>query len=156
MDESLDTLHRALAEFGAEPGALLPVLHSVQDAFGHIPPELVAPIAGALNLSPAEVHGVVRFYPHFRERPRGRHVVRICRAEACQAVGAVALAERATQHLECGFHETSADGAVSLEPVHCLGQCAAGPALMIDGREVHGRVSPERLDELLARLEEEP
>jgi len=156
MVEPHDTLQRVLAGAGDRPEALLPVLHAVQDALGHIPPELVAPIAGALNLSPAEVHGVIRFYPHFRERPRGRHLVQLCRAEACQSVGAVTLAERATQHLECGFHETSADGAVSLEPVHCLGQCAAGPALMIDGREVHGRVSLERLDELLSRLQEEP
>jgi formate dehydrogenase subunit gamma len=154
MDEPYDTLQRVLAGVGDRPGALLPVLHAVQDALGHIPPELVAPIASALNLSPAEVHGVICFFPHFRERPRGRHVVQLCRAEACQAVGAGALAERAARHLNCDFHGTSADGAVSLEPVHCLGQCAAGPALMIDEHEVHGRVSPERLDALLARLEE--
>ncbi|HEU0200972.1 MAG TPA: formate dehydrogenase subunit gamma [Burkholderiaceae bacterium] len=133
------------------PGALLPLLHDVHDRLGHIPDAAVAPIARALNLSRAEVHGVITFYHHFRRTPGGRHTVRLCQAEACQSRGAEALAQHAQGALGCGWHETSADGAVTLEPVYCLGQCACSPALMIDD-EVHARVTPARFDRLLTLL----
>ncbi len=138
----------AIAAHRDRPGALLPILHAVQDAIGHIPPEAVPAIAAALNLTRAEVHGVVSYYHHFRTAPGGRHTLRLCQAEACQAVGAAALADHARTALGCGFHEATADGALGLEPVYCLGQCAAGPAAMLD-EEVHARLSPAELDALI-------
>jgi formate dehydrogenase subunit gamma len=132
-----------------QPGPLLLVLHAIQDEWGHIPPEAPALIAAGLNLSRAEVHGVVSFYHHFRRTPPGRHLLQLCRAEACQSMHAAELAAHASGRLGIGFHETSADGRFSLEPVYCLGNCACAPALMIDG-ELHGRVTNARLDELLA------
>lgn len=133
------------------PGALLPILHAVQDAIGFVPSEAVQLIASELNLSRAEVHGVVTFYHYFRTRRGGRHVVHLCRAEACQALGAAALEAHAKKTLGIDFHATSSDGAVTLEPVYCLGNCALGPALMID-TELKGRVSAGRFDELMASL----
>ncbi len=133
------------------PGALLPILHAIQDTQGYVPPDAVPVIARALNLSRAEVHGVITFYHHFREQPAGRHVVQVCRAEACQAVGADALASHARRALGCDFHETTADGSVTLEPVYCLGQCACGPAVMI-GEQLHGRVDAARFDALMHAL----
>lgn len=142
------TLEALIARHKAMPGAMLPILHAIQGAVGYIPPEAVPLIADALNVSRAEVHGVITFYHHFRQTPPGRHVVRICRAEACQAVGGEALAAHATATLACDFHETTGDGAFSLEPVYCLGQCACGPAIMI-GDDVHARVSPDKFNRLL-------
>jgi len=133
-------------------GALLPILHDIQDAFGHVPQQSIPLIARELNLSRAEVHGVLTFYHHFRQQPAGRHVIRICRAEACQAVGANALLEHAQARLDCGLHETTADGGITLEPVCCLGQCAIGPALLVDEDELHGRMSPDAFDELAGAL----
>jgi formate dehydrogenase subunit gamma len=135
------------------PGALLPILHEIQDTQGYIPDDAVPVIARALNLSRAEVHGVITFYHHFRQQPAGRHVVQVCRAEACQSVGAEALADHAQRALGCGFHETTADGQVTLEPVFCLGQCACGPAVMI-GEQLHGYVDPRRFDALIRSLRE--
>lgn len=146
-----DTLQAILETHRRQPGALLPVLHAIQDTMGYIPAEAV-PMVAALNLSRAEVHGVITFYHHFRQQPPGRHVLRLCRAEACQSVGGEALADHARATLGCDFHETTADGAVTLEPVYCLGQCAAGPALMVDPADVHGRVTPEDFDGLVAEL----
>jgi formate dehydrogenase subunit gamma len=120
-------------------GPLLPILHAVQAAFGCIPEAAVPQIAKALMLSKAEVHGVVSFYHDFREAPAGRHVLKLCRAEACQTVGADAVADRIKTALGIGWHETTPDGRVTLEPVFCLGLCACGPAAMVDGRLV-GRV----------------
>jgi formate dehydrogenase subunit gamma len=137
-----------------KPGALLPILHAVQQALGFVPPEGVGIIAKELNLSRAEVHGVVTFYHYFRSQRPGRHVVHLCRAEACQALGAVALEAHAKTSLGIDFHGTSADGAVSLEPVYCLGNCALGPSLMIDD-ELKGRVSAERFDALMSALRAE-
>jgi len=142
---------RACAEGKDQPGALLPILHAVQDAIGFVPADAVSLIATQLNLSRAEVHGVVTFYHYFRSQRGGRHVVHLCRAEACQALGAAALERHAKRSLGVDFHGTSADGAVTLEPVYCLGNCALGPALMID-EELKGRVSPERFDELMQPL----
>jgi formate dehydrogenase subunit gamma len=133
------------------PGGLLPILHAVQEALGFVPPGAVALIAHELNLSRAEVHGVVTFYHYFRTQRGGRHVVHVCRAEACQALGAVGLEAHVKKSLGVEFHGTSADGAVTLEPVYCLGNCALGPSLMIDD-QLQGRVSAERFDELMAPL----
>ncbi|MAW87321.1 MAG: formate dehydrogenase subunit gamma [Phyllobacteriaceae bacterium] len=130
-------------------GPLLPILHDVQHAFGHLPDEALRTVADGLNLSRAEVHGVASFYHDFRDAPAGRHVLKICRAEACQASGGDAIAERAASRLKIAFGETTADGAVTLEAVYCLGLCACGPAAMIDGR-VAGRLDDARLDALLA------
>jgi formate dehydrogenase subunit gamma len=131
------------------PGALMPILHAVQEALGHVPKDSVPLIARELNLSLAEVHGVVSFYHYFRQHPGGRHIVHLCRAEACQAVGATELERHAKQSLRVDFHGTTADGAISLEPVYCLGNCALGPSIMIDN-QLQGRVSPARFDALMA------
>jgi len=144
-EEQAAVLH-ACAAGKDEPGALLPILHAVQEAIGFVPADAVSLIAQELNLSRAEIHGVVR--------RGGRHVVHLCRAEACQSVGAAALEQHAKRSLGVDFHGTSADGMVTLEPVYCLGNCALGPALMID-EELQGRVSPGRFDELMQSLRRE-
>lgn len=133
------------------PGALLPLLHALQDAFRYVPDEAVPIIASTLNLSRAEVHGVISFYHHFRREAPGRHIVQICRAEACQAMGAATLEAHAKRVLGCDFHETTADQAVTLEPVYCLGNCACGPSMMIDD-EIIGRVDCETFDTYLTEL----
>ena len=142
------------ARLSALPGALLPVLHAVQDALGYVPKDAVPLIAHALNLSRAEVHGVVSFYHYYRTEKPGRHVVQLCRAEACQAVGAAHLEAHAKRTLGVDFHGTTADGAVTLEPVYCLGNCALGPAAMVDDR-LQGRVTPQRFDALIARARQD-
>jgi formate dehydrogenase iron-sulfur subunit len=131
-----------------KPGALLPILHAVQDAIGYVPPESVPAIAEGLNLSRAEVHGVVSFYHYFRDTPPGRHTIQLCRAEACQSMDARALEAHVEKRLGIGLHQTTPDGEYSLEAVYCLGQCACSPAVMIDG-DVHGRVTPDRFDRLV-------
>lgn len=148
----IETVRRILAELKSRPGPLLEILHGIQDSLGYVPAGAVPVIASELNLSRAEVHGVFTFYHHFRKARPGRHRLQICRAESCQSMGAEALAEHATRRLGVGFEETTADGAFSLHPVYCLGNCACSPAVMIDG-ELYGRVTPERLDELLAERE---
>jgi formate dehydrogenase subunit gamma len=130
-------------------GPLLPILHAVQAEFGHVPQDVLPVIAKSLNLSRAEVHGVVSFYHDFREEPTGRHVVKLCRAEACQAMGADRVAAHAQAVLGVDWHGTTLDGAVTLEPIFCLGLCACAPAAMVDGRIV-GRVDEARIDALLA------
>jgi formate dehydrogenase subunit gamma len=129
-------------------GAMLPILHDIQHAFGCVPEEAVPLIAKAMNLSRAEVHGVVTFYHDFRRTPPGRHTVQICRAEACQAMGGDAIADKAQKLLGIGFGDTSNDGRVSLEPIYCLGLCACAPAAMIDG-EVVGRLTPGNIADVL-------
>jgi len=141
----------ALVEWKDVPGALLPILHAVQDAIGHIPAEALPLIAHGLNLSRAEVHGVVSFYHYFRTRPAGKHIVYLCRAEACQSMGARALEAHAKRSLGVDFHETSADGSVTLEPVYCLGNCACAPSLLVDG-QLHGRVDAAAFDALIDAL----
>ena len=138
-----------LAAHAGLEGPLLPILHAVQAEFGHLPQEALPVIAKALNLSRAEVHGVMSFYHDFREEPAGRHVVKLCRAEACQAMGADRVAAHAKATLGVDWHGTTVDGAVTLEPIFCLGLCACAPAAMVDGRIV-GRVNEARLDALLA------
>lgn len=143
---------RAAAIVAAEArreGALLPILHAIQGEFGCVPAAAVPLIAKALNLSRAEVHGVISFYHDFRRHPPGRHILQLCRAEACQSMGADALAARAREQLGLGWGETSKDGAVTLEPVFCLGLCACAPSAMLDGQPV-ARLNPDRLDALLA------
>lgn len=134
------------------PGALLPLLHAVQDELGYVPASAVPLIAQALNLSRADVHGVLSFYHHFRTSPPGRHVLQLCRAESCQAMGSAALEALAKKQLGIDFHATSANGAVTLEPAYCLGNCALSPALLVDG-ELVGRVTPQRLAALIDTLE---
>ena len=146
-----------LARHATEPGALLPILHEVQDALGHIPRDVVPQIAEGLNLSRAEVHGVVTYYHHFRSEAPGRHIVQVCRAEACKSMGADALFEHAQQRLGCEAHgghgATSADGAFTLNPVFCLGLCASSPAIVIDER-LHARMTAQRFDALIGKLGE--
>jgi formate dehydrogenase subunit gamma len=145
-----ETIERCVAAAVAgardEPGPLLEILHSVQDTLGCVPAEAVPLIADALNLSRAEVHGVVSFYHHFREKPAGQHTIQLCRAEACQAMRGDALAEFAKQRLKIGFGETRPDGKVTLEAVYCLGNCACAPSAVIDG-QLRGRLDWEALEE---------
>ena len=139
----------AVQACGKLQGPLLPVLHAIQDRLSWVPPRAVPLIAFELNLSRAEVHGVLSFYHYFRQSKPGSHVLYLCRAEACQAAGAVALEAHAKRRLGVDFHGTTADGRFTLEPVYCLGNCACGPSLMID-RELHAGVTPARFDELVA------
>jgi formate dehydrogenase subunit gamma len=129
-------------------GPLLPILHGIQEEFGYVPSESLPVIAEALNISNAEVYGVVTFYHDYRKHPAGRHVLKLCRAEACQSMGGDAIAARLQQLLGVGFHETAKDGSVTLEPIYCLGLCACAPAAMLDG-EVIGRLDADRLDEIV-------
>jgi formate dehydrogenase subunit gamma len=142
--EEVITAHTHLA------GATLPILHALQEEFGYVPEEAEPMIAHALNLSRAEVHGVVSFYHDFRRTPPGRHVLKLCRAEACQSVGADALHEHACKRLGVELGETTKDGAVTVEQVFCLGLCASGPSAMLDGKPI-GRLTSDRLDALLER-----
>lgn len=153
-DPRLPQLRAILAELGARPGPLLPVLHAVQDAFGCIPAELVGPIADGLNLSRAEVHGVVTYYHFFRSEPAGRHVLEVCRAESCQAMGGEGLWQHACASLGLpAGGGTTADGALTLQPVYCLGLCAQSPAAALD-EHPHARLDARRLEALLARAQE--
>lgn len=147
--ESNSTLERILAQHAGLPGPLLPILHAVQDELGCIAPAYVARIADALNLSRAEVHGVISFYHYFRQHEPGRHVVHVCRAEACQAMRSEATEQHAKRELGVEYGGTSADGLFTLEAAYCLGNCAAAPTVMID-EKLYGRVTPERLDAILA------
>jgi formate dehydrogenase subunit gamma len=140
----------ACGRLKALPGALLPILHAVQEALKFVPKDAVPLIARELNLSVAEVHGVVTFYHYFLQERPGRHVVHLCRAEACQALGSVALEAHAKAALTVDFHGTTRDGAITLEPVYCLGNCALGPSIMID-QQLHGRVTAERFDALVTQ-----
>lgn len=147
---STDAIDEILARFADTEGALLPILHAVQAVEGYVPADVIPRIADSLNLSRAEVHGVVSYYHHFRQKPAGKVVVQICRAEACQAVGADAFAQDAVKVLGCDFHESTKDGAITLEPVYCLGQCACGPSVMIND-DVHLRMTIDRLKVLVDR-----
>lgn len=144
-----DRVEDILATHAGMEGPLLPILHAVQAAFGYVPQSVLPQIAKALNLSKAEVHGVVSFYHDFRDESAGRHVLKLCRAEACQAMGADRVADHARDALGVDWHGTTKDGAVTLEPVFCLGLCACGPAAMVDGRLV-GRCDEARVDALIA------
>jgi len=140
-----------IAEHKGLEGPLLPILHGIQEEFGFVPNESLPVIAQALNISNAEVHGVVTFYHDYRREPAGRHVIKLCQAEACQSMGSDAVAARLKQLLGIGFHETAQDGSVTLEPVYCLGLCACAPAAMVDG-QVIGRLDADALDEIVAEV----
>jgi formate dehydrogenase subunit gamma len=137
-----------IAAHQAGEGPLLPILHALQETFGHVPREAVPMVAESLNLSRAEVHGVVTFYHDYRAEPAGRHVIKLCRAEACQSMGCESLVEHAEQKLHVACGETTADGRVTLEPVYCLGLCATAPSALVDGRVV-GRLTAQKLDAIL-------
>ena len=142
-------LVRTIAEkHVSRPGPLLPILHAIQDEFGFVPSSAVPVIAEVLNLSRAEIHGVITFYHFFRETEPGKQILYLCRAEACQAMGARKLERHVKERLGVDYHETTSDGRFSLEPVYCLGNCACSPAVMIDDF-VYGRVTPERFDSLV-------
>jgi formate dehydrogenase subunit gamma len=145
MMQTVQTIVEGLKD---KPGALLPILHSVQNALSYVPPESVPTIAKALNLSRAEVHGVISFYHYFRDTPAGKHTVRVCRAESCLAMGGKALESYVKTKLGIDYHETTADRNYSLEAVYCLGNCACSPAIQIDN-DVYGRVTAESFNEIL-------
>ncbi len=145
-------VHDIIARLKDKPGALLPVLHGIQDALGYIPADSVPSIARELNLSRAEVHGVISFYHYFRQTPPGKHTIHVCRAESCQAMGASQLEAHVKATLGIDFHETTADGQYSLEAVYCLGLCACSPAVQID-HDLYGRVSPGTFDRIINELE---
>ena len=147
--QQTEKIQTHIAQHKAMPGALLPLLHAIQDDFGYVPEDAYLPISKALALSVAEVHGVVTFYHHFRRHPAGKHILQICRAESCQAMGAVKLEADIIAALGIDFHETTKDGAITLEPIYCLGNCACSPAVMMDD-EVYGRMDAAKVAELVA------
>lgn len=153
MQDQLDRVSSHIESHQAMAGGLLPLLHAIQDDLGYVPQESYALISRALNLSVAEIHGVVSFYHHFRTQPPGRHILHLCRAESCQAMGCQSLETHIKQQLGIDFHETSSDGAITLEPIYCLGNCALSPAVMLDER-VHGRMNVAEIDALLAAARE--
>jgi formate dehydrogenase subunit gamma len=138
------TLNAIFTKHRHQAGALLPILHDIQHALGYVPEEAVPLIAQELNLSRAEVHGVITYYHHFRRTPPGKHVVQVCCAEACQANGSEALAAHAAKHMR--------NGEVSVEPVYCLGLCSIGPNIQIDETELHAQVTPKKFDALMQEL----
>jgi formate dehydrogenase subunit gamma len=140
-----------IGEMQGLEGPLLPILHGIQEEFGYVPQEALPVIAEALNISRAEVHGVVTFYHDYRSHPAGRHVLKLCQAEACQSMGSDAIAAQVKQLLGIDFHETTKDGAVTLEPIYCLGLCACSPSAMLDG-EVIGRLDAAKIDEIVAEV----
>jgi formate dehydrogenase subunit gamma len=146
-DQNHQLIDDLITSHSDQPGALLPLLHEIQDATGYIPPEAVPAIAQGLNLSRAEVHGVISYYHHFRTTQPARNVIRLCRAEACQARGGETLAAHAENAV--AGHD------LTLEPVYCLGLCASGPAMQIDETRLYARLSPEKFDDLIAKLEAE-
>ncbi len=146
-----DTVRRMATELKDLEGPLLPILHAINDRFGHVNKEAIVIVADVLNLSRADVQGVVSFYHDFRHEPHGRHVVKVCRAEACQSMGSEALAARLERALGIKFGETTPDRRITLEPVYCLGNCALSPSVMIDG-ELHGRMDEGKI---LALVNEE-
>jgi formate dehydrogenase subunit gamma len=137
-----------IAAHAKQEGAALPILHTIQEEFGYVPQDAIPMVAEALNRSRAEIHGVVTFYHDFRETPAGRHVLKLCRAEACQSMGGDALAAQAQKRLGVGWHETTPDGQVTLEPIFCLGLCACAPSALVDG-EVVGRLDRAGLDAVI-------
>jgi formate dehydrogenase subunit gamma len=152
-DTQSEQILRIARELKDKPGALIPILHGIQEELGFVPPDAVALIAEVLNLTRAEVHGVVTFYHDFRSEPPGRHIVRICQAESCQATGSEALTAHARRHMGIDFHQTTRDSNFTLEPVYCLGNCAGSPSVMID-QEIFGRVTPARLESILKEAQE--
>ena len=153
MQEQLDRISFHIKSHQETPGGLLPLLHAIQDVLGYIPQDSYPLISKALNLSVAVIHGVVSFYHHFRTHPPGRHVLQLCRAESCQAMGCESLEAHVKQQLGIDYHGTTSDGAITLEPIYCLGNCALSPAVMLD-EQVHGRIDVAQIDALLATARE--
>lgn len=150
-DNTQSIVKEIAASLKDKPGALLPILHAIQNALGYIPADSVPDIANILNLSRAEVHGVISFYHYFRDTPPGQHTIHVCCAESCQSMGSKQLETHVKNKLGIDFHETTADGKFSLEPVYCLGNCACSPAIQV-GHDIYGRVSNESFDELVNEL----
>ena len=147
-----EIVESAIESHSGKIGALLPVLHTIQDKFGHIPPESIPMIGTAMNLSRAEVHGVMSFYHDFRSEPAGEHILHLCRAEACQAMGSRELENHVMERLGIDYGETTSDGLFTLEPVYCLGNCACSPSLRVND-DLHARVTAEKFDALIETLE---
>jgi len=147
-----EIVESAIESHQGKIGALLPVLHSIQDTLGHIPSESVPMIARAMNLSRAEISGVMSFYHDFRSEPAGEHILHLCRAEACQAMGARELENHVKQRLGIDYGETTNNGLFTLEPVYCLGNCACSPSLRVND-DLHARVTAEKFDALIAQME---
>ncbi|HTH94573.1 MAG TPA: formate dehydrogenase subunit gamma [Rhodocyclaceae bacterium] len=150
-DQQQKALDDILARLKDEPGPLFPILHAIQDTLGYVPEVTVPQIARAINRSRAEIHGVITFYHHFRQHPVGKHMVQVCRAEACQSMGCTDLEAHAKKSLGIDWHGTTADGQISLEAVYCLGNCALSPSIRVND-DIVGRVSKERFDEVIAEL----
>ena len=148
-----ETVKSVITTLKDKPGALLPILHGIQDALGYIPADSVPAIAQGLHLSRAEVHGVISFYHYFRDTPPGKQTIHICRAESCQAMGGKELEQHVKDQLGIDYHETTADGQFSLEPVYCLGNCACSPAIQV-GEDIYGRVSPKSFDAIINEKKE--
>jgi len=148
LNEHLASVETHIATHKSKPGALMPLLHAIQDDIGYIPQESYDLISKALNISVAEVHGVVTFYHHFRTHQPGKHVLQICRAESCQAMGSEALEAHVKKTLGIDYHQTTADGAITLEAVYCLGNCACSPSVAMD-EQVCGRVDAERINDII-------
>lgn len=148
LSASVETI---IAEHAEMPGALLPILHAIQNEEGYIPSDCVELIAKTLQVSKAEVHGVITFYHEFRTEPAGKHIVHICRAESCQAMDSKSLEEHIKSSLGIDYHQATRDGTIQLEPVYCLGNCACSPSIRIDN-DIYGRVTPERFDEIIGEL----
>ena len=151
MLEKNSNVDQLIEQFKTLPGGLLPLLHAVKHAVGYVPDSAVEPISKALNLSRAEVHGVISFYHDFNTHPVGHHTVQICRAEACQSMGSRDIEAHAKQSLGIDYGETTSDGLVTLEPVYCLGNCACSPSIRVND-DIHARIDPPRFDELMAEL----
>jgi len=149
-----EIVESAVTDHKDKLGALLPVLHSIQDKLGHVPNEAVPMIAVRMSLSRAEIHGVMSFYHDFRQQPAGQHIIHLCRAEACQAMGSRELERHVRGRLGVDYGETTADGLFTLEPVYCLGNCACSPSIRIND-EFHARVTADKFDGLVDRLEAE-
>lgn len=149
LDENLVSIDKHIEAHVNVPGALMPLLHAIQDDIGYVPESAYSRIAKALNLSVAEVHGVVTFYHHFRTHAPGKHILQLCRAESCQAMGSADLETYVKKTLGVDYHQTTADGAITLEPIYCLGNCACSPAVSMDD-QVCGRVDVNRMNEIIA------
>ncbi|MFT5208349.1 MAG: formate dehydrogenase subunit gamma [Flavobacterium sp.] len=152
QDETKRSIELIIEGLIDKPGALLPILHEIQNQLGYVPQNATPILARKLNLSRAEVHGVISFYHHFSSKPRGKHIIEVCRAESCQSVGGRDLEQYAKDKLKLDWYETSLDGQFTLEPVYCLGNCACSPAVRV-GKKILGRVDTQRFDQLLVDLE---
>ena len=153
MDQS-NYINDLVEQFKTLPGGMLPLLHAIKHKVGHIPESAIDPIAKGLNLSRAEVHGVISFYHDFNTQPKGRNIVQICRAEACQSMGSRHIETHAKQSLGIDYGEVTNDGLLTLEPVYCLGNCACSPSVRIND-DIHARVDSERFDQLIVDLKKQ-